>query len=217
MWGSASSRISSASPILPGLGHVSRQREPGPPVLRATRDHSLAELPEAPGHLESGVGMLEPFEGQIGTVWNRFDQPLPGFDRPLNVALRVERVAEIQIRRCGAGIDLDRLGVGTDRLGWLTSLREGASDLVTEEAQDLLIVRVGAGVNPGDLLAHTECVRPLVLVLVELLQVDERVPVFRVEPDHLLERLERAVHEPAVPEIEPEAEQDIGVFDLGEI
>ena len=57
-------------------------------------------------------------------------------------------------------------------------------------------------VEPRDLLAHVRGLRPLLLVLVQLLQVDERVAVLRIELHDLLERLERAVDEPAVAEVE---------------
>jgi hypothetical protein len=57
----------------------------------------------------------------------------------------------------------------------------------------------------------------LLLILVQLLQVDECVPVPRIEDDHLLEGFERTIDEAAVPEVESEAEQNVGMFELGQI
>ena len=55
------------------------------------------------------------------------------------------------------------------------------------------------------------------LIFVELLQVDERVPVLRIEPDDLLKRLERPVDEAAVLVVQAQAQQDMGMFDRSEV
>ena len=60
-------------------------------------------------------------------------------------------------------------------------------------------------------------IRPLVLLLVQLLQVEQRVLVRRIHADHFVERFERAIDEAAALEVEAEAQQDVGVLDLGEL
>ena len=67
-----------------------------------------------------------------------------------------------------------------------------------------------------ELATHAVGLGPLVLVLVQLLQLQQRVLVARIEPQHLAEGLVRAVDEPAAREVEPEAEQGIGVFELAD-
>ena len=54
------------------------------------------------------------------------------------------------------------------------------------------------------------------LLFVELLQVEQRVLVLRIEPQHLVERLERAVDEAAALVVEPEAEQHVRVLEPAE-
>ena len=51
------------------------------------------------------------------------------------------------------------------------------------------------------------------LLFVQLLEVDERVLVLRIEPQHLVERFERAIDEPAALVVEAEAEQHVGVLE----
>ena len=51
------------------------------------------------------------------------------------------------------------------------------------------------------------------LVFVKLLDIEQRVLVVGIEPDDLVERLERAVDESAALEIEPETEQDVRLFE----
>ena len=57
---------------------------------------------------------------------------------------------------------------------------------------------------------------PLMLLLVELLEVRQRVPVVGIEPEHVGERRQRAVDEAAALVVEAEAEQDVGVFELAQ-
>ena len=58
---------------------------------------------------------------------------------------------------------------------------------------------------------------PLVLLLVQLLQVEQRVLVRRIHADDFIERFERAIDEAAALEVESEAQQDVGVLDLGQL
>ena len=55
------------------------------------------------------------------------------------------------------------------------------------------------------------------LLFVQLLQVEQRVLILRVEAQHLVERFERAIDEAAALEIEAEAEQHIGVLGSGQL
>ena len=78
-----------------------------------------------------------------------------------------------------------------------------------------------AGALLGLVLARqfaTHAVRlgPLVLVLVQLLQLQQRVLVARVQPQHFAERFVRAVDEAAAREVQAQAEQGIGVFELAD-
>ena len=77
-------------------------------------------------------------------------------------------------------------------------------------------MRVGAA-QLDQLLADAVGVVPLMLLLVQLLQVEQRVLVLRVEPQHFVERLERAIDEAAALEVESEAQQDVGVLGAREL
>ena len=96
-------------------------------------------------------------------------------------------------------------------------MRFGA-ELVLEKRQDRLVARLRVGTAQRDqLLANAMRVGPLMLFFVQLLQVEQRVLVRRIHPDHFVERLERAIDEAAALEVEAEAQQDVGVLDLGEL
>ena len=51
------------------------------------------------------------------------------------------------------------------------------------------------------------------LILVEPFEVEQRVLVLGIEPQHFGERLDRAIDEAAAPVVEAEAEQDVGVLE----
>ena len=55
------------------------------------------------------------------------------------------------------------------------------------------------------------------LVFVQLLKVDQGMAVARVKLQDFLERLERAVHESSVPEIQTQAEQYVGMLEFGKV
>jgi hypothetical protein len=57
---------------------------------------------------------------------------------------------------------------------------------------------------------------PLVLLLVQLLQIEQRVLVVRIELQHFVERLERPFDEPAALVIGAETQQHVGVFELAQ-
>ena len=89
-------------------------------------------------------------------------------------------------------------------------MRMGGADLVPQEREDRLVLGPAASVDRGKALPHAQRVGPLVLLLVQLLEVDEGVPVFRVELQDFLKRFNRAIDEARVTEIEAKAEQHIG-------
>ena len=55
------------------------------------------------------------------------------------------------------------------------------------------------------------------LLLVQLLEVCNRVLVLRIEPQHLREGLDRPIHEAAAAIVETEAEKHVGVFELSKV
>ena len=69
----------------------------------------------------------------------------------------------------------------------------------------MLIVAPASGVNLDHLFAHAERIRPLMLVFVELLEIDECVSIARIEAQDLLESFERSIDEAAMPEVQSEA------------
>ena len=68
------------------------------------------------------------------------------------------------------------------------------------------------------MLPDVERLRPLVLVLGQLLKVHQRIAVVSVEAEHLLERLEGTIDEAAVPEVEAETQLHVRArFEFREI
>ena len=91
------------------------------------------------------------------------------------------------------------------------------ADLVLEEGADRAMARLPAGRDGlGQALADPRRLDPVVLILVELLELRQRVLVGRIEPQHLLERLDGAIDEAAAPVVEAEAEQHVGVLEAAE-
>ena len=196
-------------------GHVvARERQPSPPVLRVPGDDALAQLGEAARRARRAIRAFETFEREIGAVGRHLDEALPRLDGRRQIALPLVDVAKVQIggavplstsiasrkaraaaagspaRTCTRPISVRR----KPRICWFSALRAPSIFAICSRT--------------------CSASSPLVLLLVQLLQVHERVAVLRVEVDDFLKRLERAVDEPAVPEIEPEAEQHVGVFEL---
>ncbi len=54
------------------------------------------------------------------------------------------------------------------------------------------------------------------LILVQLLDVEQGVLVFRIELDDLVERLERTIDEAAALEVETEAQQYVGLLEASQ-
>ena len=84
------------------------------------------------------------------------------------------------------------------RIAWLRGMRVGAAQV-------------------HQLLADPVRLVPLMLLFVQLLQIEQRVLVLRIEPQHLVERFERAIDEAAALEVEAEAQQDVGVLGAGQL
>ena len=68
-----------------------------------------------------------------------------------------------------------------------------------------------------ELLPNLVGLVPLMLLFVQLLQVEQRVLILRIEPQHLVERFERAIDEAAALEVEAEAQQHVGVLDARQL
>src|SRR6185503_8583299 len=103
-------------------------------------------------------------------------------------------------------IDVDRLDEGTSRGVSLAVARAGVADLVGQEGENLPVLGAPGAAELRNLAAHAQRVGPLPLLLVQLLQVHERVAVSGIQPHDFLERLEGTVDEAAVAEIERQAE-----------
>ena len=58
---------------------------------------------------------------------------------------------------------------------------------------------------------------PLLLFLVQLLEIEQGVLVAAVESQHLGERLQGTVHESAASEVEAETQQHVGLLELGQL
>ncbi len=144
-------------------------------------------------------------------------QFFPGLDRAGEVALSLTNVAEIEVGRHDGRVEIDHVLVGPGRGGDVAGIGLNRAHFVAQEAENLLVLFAPAGVDAGDLLPHAGGFAPLLLVFVELLQVDERVAVQPIETNHFLERLEGAIDEAAVTEVEPEAEQHVGVLERAQV
>jgi hypothetical protein len=92
------------------------------------------------------------------------------------------------------------------------------AQLILEERQDCQVARLRVrSAQRHELLANPVRIRPLMLLLVQLLQVEQRVLVRRIHADHFIERFEGPIDEAAALEVEAEAQQDVGVLDLGQL
>ncbi len=102
--------------------------------------------------------------------------------------------------------------------GEVAGLERAHPALVLEEGEDGLAA--GGRFRPVErhqFLADPRRVVPLVLLLVDLLEVEQGIGIGRIEPPDFLERLDRPVDEPAALEVEPEAEHHVGVLEPGEL
>ena len=142
---------------------------------------------------------------------------LPRLDRSGDVALLLSNVAEVQVRGGCTRIDVDGLGKrapGGSRVAGATLRR---ADFVGQKRENLLVFGAASAVKSRDFAAHPQRLGPLILLFVELLQVDQRVAILRIEPYHFLKGFQRTIDEPAMPEIERQAELYIRLFELGQV
>ena len=100
-----------------------------------------------------------------------------------------------------------------DRAGVVTAGHGLQSELVLEEREDRLAAAVLGAALLAERAPHIVGLLPLMLVFVQLLDVEQRVLVVRIELDDLVERFERAIDESAALEVEPEAEQDVRLLE----
>ena len=143
-------------------------------------------------------------------ILRHLDAPLPGRDRRIQVALLRLGVAQVQIRGDRRGVQIDRRLEPALRVVDPSVLERLQSELVLEERQDQLRLRLLR--RPGNARqAPARHVRflPLVLVFLQLLQIEQRRLVVGVELQHLGEHRHRPVHETAAPVVEPQTEQHV--------
>ena len=134
------------------------------------------------------------------------------------VSLEKPHVAEVQIGGRVSRIELDRRLEASHRLGVVRPLDGLKPELVFEEREDLVMARfAGRPVPSRELEPRGVRLRPLVLFLVQLLEIRQRVLVVGIEAEDLAERFERAVDEPAALVVEPQAEQNVGMLELAEV
>ena len=156
------------------------QAETRAPVLRIRGDEAEAPLLESLRLSLLLVEPLEPIEGEIGAIGGARHQAVPGRLGALEIALDEAHVAEIQVGRRRVGILFDRRLEMPRRVAAIADAQRLGAELVLEERQDRLVARLRVGAAQRDqLLANAMRVRPLVLLLVELLQVEQRVLIRR--------------------------------------
>ena len=142
------------------------------------------------------------------------DAPLPRRDRGAEVALLGLCVAEMQVRRDYSRVEVNGGFEPAKRVVDAALLQGLQSQLVFEKGQNKL--RLGLIRRASDSSqAPARDVRflPLVLIFLQLLQVDQRGLVVRIELQHLREHRHGPVHETAPPIVEPETEQHVRVLD----
>ena len=188
---------------------VPRQRQSCTPVLRVAGNEPLTEIDESPRCADGAIRALEPLEGEIRPLRHVVHQLFPRLDGAGEVALPLTDVTEIQMGRRDCRVEIDDVLV---RLCRASEVAGGGLDrphLVSQKAENLVVLLVPAVIDFRNLLANARGLGPLLLIFVQLLQVDERVPVQPVETNHLLKRLEGAIDEAAVTEVQAEAEQHV--------
>ncbi len=111
-------------------------------------------------------------------------------------------------------IQIDRRLEAPGRLVEAAFLERLQAQLVLEERQDRLRLRlVGRAGDLREALPRDVGLLPLVLVFLQLLQVDERGLVVRIELQDVRERRDGAVDESAAAVVEAEAEQHVRVLE----
>ncbi len=163
-------------------GEMPRQRQPRAPVLRVRRRSAggtaRRSVPAPPTFAYAASSRENARYARSGDV---LDQPLPGRDRARDVALRRPDVAEIQVRRCVLRIELDGRLEPPRRLRVVRSASAPPARSRFRERPRISWCRAGGRLVAarGELLPHRVGFGPLVLFLVQLLEVRQRVLVAR--------------------------------------
>ena len=107
-------------------------------------------------------------------------------------------VAEVQLRRGVGRIQIDRRFEPARRFRVIRPLERLGAELVLQEAEDREMAGLRRrGIERRQLLARLVCLVPLVLFLVQLLEIRQRVLVVRIEAQDVVECRQRAVDEAA--------------------
>ena len=102
-------------PVPASRGEVPRQRQTSAPPLWISVDQPLAQLHEPLRGPHLSVGALQAIEREMSALRHGLDEPLPRIDRSGEIAVALARVAEVEVRRHGARIDVDGVGEGPCR------------------------------------------------------------------------------------------------------
>ena len=190
-----------------------RQREARAPVLRVVGDQPATQLCEALLSPELAVRHRQPVEGQIGALGRPFDDLFPHVDGLRQLVIAGIDVAEVQICRHHAGIQIDGRLKTHDRPG-VVAMRQGLqAELVLEKREDALAAPIFSAALMPERAANVVGLLPLMLVFVQLLDVHERVVVVRIQLQHFVERFERPVDEAAALEVQAKAQQHVRLFE----
>ena len=165
--------------------NFSFQREAGAPFLRRGGNQVAAQYTESAGVVHPRIGGFETGEGQVRALGRRAHQALPCFDGAGHVVLRQPDVTEVQVGRGILRIEIDRGFEPARGFPVFAPLQRGKADFVLEKGQDLLVARLLLRVVArGKLLPHRVGLGPLVLLLVQLLEVRHGVAFVGIEAEH---------------------------------
>ena len=160
-----------------------------------SRRHSRVNRSGCPG---ADGQRFEPIEREVGAIGRDLDRASPRSPPP---PARCPSATRTSPRFRYAGTARASRSIAPEapgRLGVVLAAHRLEADLVLEERENRLALR--PRVDVGELrqpLPRVVGLGPLMLFLVQLLQVEQRVLVLRIEPQHLVERLERAIDEAA--------------------
>src|SRR2546428_928974 len=195
---------------------MAREREARAPILRVVLDEPAAQPREAIGVAGAHGERFEALEREIGAVGRDLEDALPDRGRVSLVALRDADVAEIQIRGHRTRVEVDGGFESPRGFGVFLPAHRLEADLVFKERQNRLVLGPWIARQLREPLSRVIRLGPLVLFLVQLLQVQQRVLVLRIETKHFGEGLERALDEAAALVVEPEAQQHVRMFESAE-
>src|SRR5687768_7374431 len=195
---------------------MSGQRQARTPVLLIAGDQFPAELREALGRAEPRVGEREAVEGEVRPLRCLVDRLFPdpgGLRHPVVAGMDV---AEIQIGGNDTRVEIDRRLKARDRSGVVSTGNGLEAELVLEECENGLTAAVLGAPLTSERSPDVIGLLPLMLILVQLLDVQQRVLVVRIDPDDLVERFEGAIDKPPTLEVETEAEEDVRLLEASQ-